>query len=93
MKKIIKYFLYAVFSKKYHWYEIKFVYRKRKNGRISFDFKKQCGFTHKTALLNKREIKKTISPLHKHKDIKPYLCNGKMDCEITCYLGRFNKPL
>jgi len=105
MNKLIKYFgknrdrntlytlLYAVFSKKYYWYEIKFVYRDRPNGKILLDWKTQCGVTHQDTILNKRRIKKIVSPLHKDKDIKRFLCNGHLDSELICFLGRFNKPL
>ena len=106
MNKLIKYFgenresnvlytlLYAVFSKKYYWYEVKFVYRDKPNGNRILDWKTQLGFKHQDTCLNKREVKTTISPLHKSDDaIKRYLCNGHLDCELICYLGRFNKPL
>lgn len=105
MNKLIKYFgknrnenvlytlLYAVFSKKYYWYEVKFVYRDKRNSKIMFDWKTQCGLKYQDTSLNKREIKKIVSPLHKDENIKRLLCNGKLDCEIICFLGRFNKPL
>jgi hypothetical protein len=105
MNRLIKYFgknrdtntlytlLYAVFSKKYYWYEIKFVYRDKPNGRIILDFKDQCGLKYQDTSLNKRQIKKILSPLHKRNGIKLYLCNGHFDCEVICYLGRFNAPL
>jgi len=105
MNKLIKYFgknrdtntlytlLYSFFSKKYYWYEVKFVYRDKPNGNRIFDLKAQLGFKHQDTCLNKREVKTTISPLHKRNEVKKYLCNGHFDCEVITFLGRFNKPL
>ena len=80
------------FKKKWYWYEVKFVYRDSYNGNILFDFKSQIGLKYQNTCLNKREIKKTIPSLYeKVYDFKYLLCNGNLDCEIICFLGRFGK--
>jgi hypothetical protein len=104
--KLIKYFgknrdknvlyalLFVVFCRKYHWYEIKFIYRDKHTNNVLFHWYSQCGFTYQDAILNKREVKLTISPLHKRLDIhKRLLNNGYLDTEVNCYLGRFNRGL
>lgn len=104
--KLIKYFgenrqenvlyalLFVVFCRKYHWYEIKFIYRSKRTNKVIFHWYTQSGFTYNDAVLNKREVKTTISPLHKRNDIdRSLLKNGYLEAEIQCYLGRFNRPL
>ncbi|MGK0446566.1 MAG: hypothetical protein ACJA2M_000335 [Polaribacter sp.] len=87
--------LYKVLSKKYYWYEVKFVYRNKNNNKILFDWKTKCGLKYQDTSLSNRRVKKIVSSLHKDENpaIKKLLCNGTLDCEIVCFLGRFNKLL
>lgn len=82
--------LHIILSKKYYWYEVKFVYRDKTNGRIVLDFKELIGLEHQDTSLDKRKVKKILNPLHKREAIKRHLCNGTFDCEMICYLGYFN---
>lgn len=104
--KIIKYFgenrqknvlyalLFVVFCKKYHWYELKFIYRDKHTNNEVFHWIAESGFTYQDAILNKREVKLTVSPLHKKTDVpKRLLKNGYIDTEVICYLGRFNNTI
>lgn len=75
------------FQKKYHWYEVRYVYR-IKNVQI-FDWKTQIGLSEQNNILNKRKLKKLVPPLHKMEKLLPYLSNGNLDIEITCYIGKF----
>lgn len=86
--------LCVVFLKKYYWYEIKLVYREKKTNNVIFHWYTQTGFTYQDTILNKREVKKTVSPLHLQPNTpRKLLVNGYLDAEVQCYLGRFNMPL
>lgn len=74
---------------KYHWFEVKYVYTK--NGNKCFDFVSQIGLTELKTTLDRRKLKKIAEPLHKLKNVKKFLNNGRFDIEIMCYLGYFSK--
>ena len=86
-KNVLYTLLYAVFSKKYHWYEVRYVYTIK--GIKQFDWVTQVGFVDKEITLNRRRVKKQTQPLHLRKGVKNLLRNGKLDVEFMCYLGRF----
>ena len=91
-KRPIYLFLFSIFAKKYHWYEVKFVYKNKMNIEV-FNFTRQLGFKHQDTVLKNREVKTTILPLDKLKFIEnKYLVNGDLFVEIICYLGKINKP-
>mgnify|MGYP003633486220 CR=1 FL=1 len=105
MNKLIQYFgnnrdtnllyalLYLALAKKYYWYEIKMVYRHNISGERLFDWTSQVGLKHQDTSLSKRKIKQIGQLWHKDKSIKKLLCNGRLDCQIVCFLGRFNNGL
>lgn len=75
--------------KKYHCFEVRYVYTK--NGNKHFDFVSQIGLTELKTTLNRRKLKKITGPLHKNNNAKKFLNNGNFDVEIMCYLGYFSK--
>lgn len=77
------------YSGQYHWFEVRYVYSK--NGSIICDWVSQIGVREPKTTLNRRELKKIPEALHMDERVKNYLCNGKLDVEIICYLGRFSK--
>lgn len=76
-------------SGQYYWFEVRYIYTK--NGSRILDWVDKIGVRELKTTVNKRELKKIPQALHKDKRIKKYLCNGKFDVEIMCYLGRFSK--
>ena len=74
-------------SGQYYWFEVRYVYTK--NGSRILDWVSQIGVRELKTTANRRELKKIPQPLHKNKQIKKYMCNGKFDVEVICYLGRY----
>ncbi len=74
---------------KYHWYNVKFVYKV--NYQEVFNFQDQVGFINQSDILNHRKVKKALPPFHKYKAMKRRLSNGVMICEDFAYLGYFSK--
>jgi hypothetical protein len=72
-----------------HWFEVRYIYNK--NGFKQFDFVSQVGLVSLDTTLDRRQLKKITTPLHKIPKVKKMLCNGQFDVEIICYLGRFSK--
>lgn len=82
--------LFRLMSKKYYWYEVKFVY-KNKSGTEVLHWYHQIGLKHQDTILDYRQIKKIVKPLHMYNAISKYsLCNGNFTLEEISYLGRFN---
>jgi hypothetical protein len=71
-------------------YRVKFVY-KEPNGRISFDFYRTVAVRHAKFIGHGRYLKRVggnaSGALLPHQ--KYLLCNGTMDVEPICYLGRW----
>lgn len=74
-------------QKKYHWFEVRFVYTK--NGTKILDWVEQIGIAELKFTLNRRRLKEG-GHMTLYKNAKKYLCNGKLDIEIMCYLGKFS---
>lgn len=72
-----------------HWFEVRYIYNK--NGFKQFDFVSQVGLVSLDTTLDRRQLKKITTPLHKLPKVKKMLCNGQFDVEIICYLGWFSK--
>lgn len=87
----LKSYLFPQRPKKYHWYGIRYIYKK--NGIKIFDFANEVGLVEQKTILNRRKIKKLAGPLYRVPNAKPLLCNGNLDMEILCYLGYFSKEL
>ena len=85
--------LYAVFPKKYYWYQVKYVYRDKVNGKILFDFQGQVGLVKQNTINNQRRINKINIPLHKMDSVNHLLCNGILSVETICYLGKFSNGI
>lgn len=89
IKSIIGFFS----KKKYHWYEIKFIYKDKSNNQLVLSWFSQIGFSKRNTVLNSREVKKVLTPLHKDKSMpKSRLKNGFLFCEVKCYLGYMKNP-
>lgn len=73
----------------YYWFEVKFVYTKD-NTQIMY-WTNQLGVKKLKSMANKRALAKAMQPLHKNEKIKKYLCNGELNIEVICYLGRYSK--
>ena len=83
-------YIQNLFAKRYHWYEVKYIYIKRPNSVRIFDWVAQVGITKRSDILIHRKIKTILPPLHKRKDVPKYLlCNGRLEVEAVCYLGKF----
>ena len=88
----LKLFKKKVFSSKYYWYEVKFIYKSAKNFEKKFSFHHRLGFKDQKLILNSRDIKTTIKALHLNKGIpKRLLVNGVLEVEVFSYLGRFKR--
>jgi hypothetical protein len=88
----LKHFLDSCLPKKYHWYEVRYIYS-TKDGVKVFDYVTQIGLTDKSTILKRRTLKKIGKPIHmQSKKLRKYLCNGGFAVEVLCYLGKFNKP-
>lgn len=74
---------------KYHWYELRFYYKK--NGKEILNFTNQIGFVEQADVLKDREAKLVMKPLHKHPVFQPHLCNGVLTVERLAYLGYFHQ--
>jgi RIO-like serine/threonine protein kinase len=73
-----------------HWYEIKLSYWE--NGVQKFDWVSQIGVLKKKTMLDSREVKKSLLPLHKiNFTSKPKLKNGVLTVTTICYLGKFSQ--
>ena len=76
-------------KKPLHWYQVKLHYRV--NSKTVFDIS-AIGMTHQYQIFERREIMKSIGPLHKMKEAPRHLLkNGTIWIEVTCYLGHFQK--
>lgn len=75
--------------KKYHWYQVRCIYKINENK--MFDFTFDAGLSEQKTILNKREIKKLCKPLHEFNKVKELINNGTLDLEVVCYLGKFSK--
>lgn len=89
MKNIFK----NLFTKKYYWYEVRFIYKDKKGNKEILNFVMEVGLTNQKDILNYRLVKKSMRPLHtgRLKDYKRYLVNGVLNIEVMCYLGRFSQ--
>lgn len=76
-------------NKKHHWFEVRYIYSL--DGYKKFDYVTQIGLTELKTSLDRRALKKIPLPLHKIKQTKKILCNGKLEVEIICNLGYFSK--
>jgi hypothetical protein len=86
----LKHFLDSFWTKKYYWYEVRYIYS-TKDGVKILDWVTQIGVCKKQETLNRRGLKKTVRNLHGNKTVRKYLCNGLFSVEVLCYLGRFEK--
>lgn len=73
-----------------YWYAIKFIY-KDKNNKYILDWTAQIGLLDKKDILNFRKLRKIDNTLNRDKSIRKYLCNGNINIEICCYLGRIKR--
>ena len=75
-------------QKKYHWFEVRFVYTK--NGTKILDWVRQIGLSELKLTLDRRKLKEGCHETLYKNSTKKYLCNAKLDVEIMCYLGKFS---
>lgn len=77
-------------EEKYHWYQVKYIYKNKRNEEV-FHYFKQIGVSDQRTILNHRKIKKIEFPLHKTNggSLKKELKNGKFYVEFIAYLGYF----
>lgn len=77
-------------TKQYHWFEVKYSYLV--DGKEVFSWIAQTGVNDLRLTLDRRDMKKSLTPLHKWDETKNLkLQNGKIDALVICYLGRFAK--
>ena len=91
MKNVLKRLFYKLFPKRYYWYQVKYIYKK-KDATIILAWQQQIGLIKHKTILNPRQVKKIPKPLHKDELVKHLLCNGIFQVESIAYLGRFKSP-
>ena len=74
---------------KLHWYEVRYIYLLGR--KAIFEFTAQIGLKEQSTVLNRREVKKVVGPLHllRGGELKNSLKNGLLNAETICYLGFF----
>lgn len=79
-----------IFNKKYHWYRVKFEYKKISDKKPIVIWTQDIGLKYQDDILNHRELKKSQSVICKGtlKVPREVLCNGVIFAEPTCYLGK-----
>lgn len=78
------------FAKKYYWYQVKYTYREKLNGRIIFHWKETIGLVKRRTIIDHREVKQTIEMFDRKPFVRSLLCNGILSAEPICYLGKFS---
>ena len=72
-----------------HKYRVRFTY-KDKNGRVVFHLTQTVSTIRQKYINRHRDIKVAFGPIAKQRGVeKQYLCNGTIEVEPTCYLGRW----
>lgn len=77
-----------------HWYQMRFIYRRKGSNVPSFEQNLQVGVSEQKEILNFRALKKNNKPLHQQDNgssIRGCLNNGTLVVEIKCYIGYFSK--
>lgn len=69
-------------------YRVTFTY-KDPAGRVVFHIATTVGVDDAYYINESRELKREFGPLHNIDQIRARLCNGTLEVEPTCYLGRW----
>lgn len=69
-------------------YRVKFIY-KDKTGNILFNFTQTMSVRDAYYINQQRDMKKARGELYNISSIRPALCNGTLEAEPICFLGRW----
>lgn len=91
MLQFLKNLYRKVLPKKYHFYRVRFIYRREMCSRDIFIIRNaQLGLSKQKDILKNREMKKLVTPLHKLQGVENHtLCNGVLVFQPLEYLGYF----
>lgn len=74
----------------WHQYRVRFDYMI--DGRVCFSFTRSIGVKERIFIDDHRRVKRELGPITNLPAIpKRLLCNGTLNMEPTCYLGRWKK--
>jgi hypothetical protein len=82
-------FINAITGRRF-WYSVRCSYHK--GTRELFCWHAEIGCVQQGDILHARQIKTLVALKLLTPDARPYLCNGHIKIQPTCYLGKFRKP-